>query len=42
MNILSLGRPVGIDIITGDPMSPELEGVWDNVIVKKQLVQLSR
>lgn len=32
---------VGIDVITGDPMSPVLEGVWDNVIVKKQLVQLS-
>lgn len=34
-------KPVGIDVVTGDPMDPVLEGVWDNVIVKKQIVQLT-
>jgi len=33
--------PVGINLATGDPMDATIEGVWDNVCVKKQLMGLS-
>ena len=39
--LMKTKKPVGIDVITGEPMDPVLEGIWDNVIVKKQLVQLT-
>ncbi len=32
---------VGIDLMTGECMVPELEGVWDNYRVKKQLFNLA-
>lgn len=35
------GSAVGIDLVTGDTMSPEMEGVWDNYRVKKQLFNLA-
>lgn len=31
---------VGLDLITGDPCSPQVEGIWDNYIVKKQMFNL--
>jgi T-complex protein 1 subunit zeta len=33
------GVIAGIDTDTGDPMDPTVAGVWDNFIVKKQLLQ---
>jgi len=33
--------PVGINVATGDPMDPTLEGVWDNYRVKKQIMGLA-
>jgi T-complex protein 1 subunit zeta len=33
--------PAGLDLVTGDVMSPEIEGVWDNYIVKKQMIGLA-
>ena len=33
--------PVGVDLLTGEPMSPETEGIWDNYIVKKQMLGLA-
>jgi len=32
---------VGIDLQTGGPMNPADNGVWDNFIVKRQMIQLS-
>lgn len=32
---------VGIDLNTGDTLSPEMEGIWDNYRVKKQLLSLA-
>jgi len=37
----SKGLAVGINCLTGDPMDPIMEGVWDNYIVKKQIMGLS-
>jgi T-complex protein 1 subunit zeta len=34
-------QSVGIDLITGDPISPEVEGILDNFIVKKQMLALA-
>ena len=34
-------QAVGIDLITGEPMSPEVEGILDNYIVKKQMLSLA-
>ena len=33
--------PVGLDVDTGEAMSPEDQGVWDNYIVKRQFLHLS-
>jgi len=33
-------EPVGVDLMTGDPMSPSMEGIWDNYMVKKQIFNL--
>lgn len=35
------GAAVGLDLITGDVMLPEAEGVWDNYRVKRQYIHLS-
>ena len=35
------GAAVGIDLISGESMVPEIEGVWDNYRVKKQLFNLA-
>lgn len=34
-------QPVGLDIVSGEPMDPEMEGVWDNYRVKRQYIHLS-
>jgi len=35
------GHVVGLDLETGKPMDPQVEGVWDNYCVKRQLLQLA-
>jgi len=35
------GLVVGLDLVTGDPMDPEAEGVWDNFRVKRQMLYSS-
>lgn len=35
----SKGNTVGIDIATGDPTDPTLLGIYDNYLVKKQIIQ---
>jgi T-complex protein 1 subunit zeta len=35
------GLAVGLDVITGKPMLPEMAGVWDNYRVKRQCVVLA-
>lgn len=35
------GVAVGLDLMTGEPMLPEQEGVWDNYCVKRQSLHLS-
>lgn len=35
------GQKVGLDVVTGDVMSPEANGIWDNCRVKRQSIQLS-
>eukprot|EP00932_Pfiesteria_piscicida_P004214 SRR837773.14116.p2 GENE.SRR837773.14116~~SRR837773.14116.p2 ORF type:complete len:403 (-),score=201.38 SRR837773.14116:83-1117(-) len=37
----SKGTPVGVSVATGDPIDPTVEGIWDNYIVKKQLLGLA-
>lgn len=32
---------MGLDLMTGEPMLPEQEGVWDNYCVKRQSLHLS-
>lgn len=32
---------VGLDLTTGNPISPETEGIFDNYCVKKQMLQLA-
>jgi len=34
------GHPVGLDIETGKPIVPSKSGIWDNLKVKKQFLQL--
>ena len=33
------GSVAGIDVTTGEPMDPTAIGVYDNYIVKKQIIQ---
>jgi len=33
--------PVGISVATGEPIDPVLEGIWDNYIVKRQMLGLA-
>merc|ERR550532_959680 len=33
--------PVGVSVATGDPIDPVIEGIWDNYIVKKQILGLA-
>lgn len=33
--------PVGLDLVTGEPMAPDQEGIWDNYRVKRQFLHLS-
>jgi len=35
------GHIVGLDLQTGEPMDPVQEGVYDNVTVKKQILEAS-
>jgi len=35
------GKLVGLDVHTGEPMLPEVHGVYDNWIVKRQFLYLS-
>jgi T-complex protein 1 subunit zeta len=37
----SKNTPVGISVATGDPIDPVMEGIWDNYIVKKQMLGLA-
>eukprot|EP00933_Yihiella_yeosuensis_P062059 TRINITY_DN64992_c0_g1_i1.p1 TRINITY_DN64992_c0_g1~~TRINITY_DN64992_c0_g1_i1.p1 ORF type:complete len:562 (+),score=145.16 TRINITY_DN64992_c0_g1_i1:75-1688(+) len=37
----SKNRAVGVSISTGDPIDPAIEGIWDNFIVKKQMLGLA-
>jgi T-complex protein 1 subunit zeta len=37
----STGAKVGLDIVTGDTISPEAEGIWDNYCVKRQCIHLA-
>jgi T-complex protein 1 subunit zeta len=32
------GHIVGLDVVTGEPMDPATEGVWDLYRVKKQIL----
>merc|ERR1712187_266151 len=33
--------PVGLNVATGDPMDPVVEGVWDSYSVKRQIIGLA-
>lgn len=33
------GNTVGIDVTTGDPIDPMIVGIYDNYLVKKQIIQ---
>lgn len=33
------GNIVGLDVSTGEAFDPKMEGVYDNYIVKKQIIQ---
>lgn len=35
------GEACGIDVVTGEPMVPETEGIWDQFRVKRQFIQLA-
>merc|ERR1712113_728984 len=37
----SKNSAVGVSVATGDPIDPTLEGIWDNYIVKKQMLGLA-
>merc|ERR1719287_329251 len=37
----SKGAVVGVSVATGDPIDPVIEGIWDNYIVKKQMLGLA-
>jgi len=32
------GNIVGIDVVTGEPMSPAMMGIYDNYCVKRQIL----
>jgi T-complex protein 1 subunit zeta len=32
------GNTVGIDLVTGEPFDPTVEGIWDNYRVKRQML----
>jgi T-complex protein 1 subunit zeta len=34
------GNAVGLDVETGEPMDPDMEGIYDNLCVKKHFLQL--
>ena len=36
------GAPVGLDVVTGDPMDPTHAGIWDNYRVKRQSLGLAQ
>ena len=33
------GNRVGLDISTGEPLDPQMAGIYDNYLVKKQIIQ---
>ena len=33
------GSKVGLDITTGEPLDPQMAGIFDNYLVKKQVIQ---
>merc|ERR1719229_886622 len=35
------GVPVGVSVASGDPIDPTIEGIWDNYLVKKQMLGLA-
>ena len=35
------GNVVGLDVSTGEPLNPVLSGIYDNYLVKKQILQSS-
>lgn len=35
------GTPVGLDVVTGNAISPKAEGIWDNYCVKRHFLQLA-
>ena len=37
----SNGAPVGLELFSGEPISPEIEGIFDNYIVKRQMLTLA-
>jgi len=37
----SKNTPIGVSVATGDPIDPVTEGIWDNYIVKKQILGLA-
>merc|ERR1712060_353725 len=37
----SKNTAVGVSVATGDPIDPAMEGIWDNFIVKKQMLGLA-
>lgn len=37
---LKTGVPVGLDVVSGQPMAPDQGGVWDALRVKRQIIQL--
>jgi len=37
----SSNAAVGLNVITGDPCDPAIDGIWDNYIVKKQMLGLA-
>ncbi len=36
---MARGNKVGLDIATGEPLDPALAGIYDNLIVKRQMLQ---
>lgn len=32
------GAVVGLDVATGEPLDPALSGIYDNLIVKRQII----
>jgi len=40
-HVASPDQPVGLNVVSGEPMFPTQQGVWDNYHVKKSICQLS-